>query len=167
MKKRREVIVPLSDLAVEVIKEAISGDDQTVVFPSKFSDGESRGLALQLAEFNEVGSVGCQFSQDLVAEPRLRVSHASKGLLEVGIVLALDLPAICLELRAQRPELSPLTRRSVRCTQRVRQLRNAIVKIFDFALALSILSSVSAAAAPRVKIPGSCVAKLRSTKSRL
>ncbi|MBR0749098.1 tyrosine-type recombinase/integrase [Bradyrhizobium japonicum] len=40
VKKRREVIVPLSDLAVEVIKEAISDDDQTVVFPSKFSDGD-------------------------------------------------------------------------------------------------------------------------------
>lgn len=40
VKKRREVIVPLSDLAVEVIKEAISNDDQTVVFPSKFSDGD-------------------------------------------------------------------------------------------------------------------------------
>lgn len=40
VKKRREVIVPLSDLAVEVIKEAISDDDQTAVFPSKFSDGD-------------------------------------------------------------------------------------------------------------------------------
>lgn len=40
VKKRREVIVPLSDLAVEVIKDAISDDDQTVVFPSKFSDGD-------------------------------------------------------------------------------------------------------------------------------
>ncbi|MBR1366358.1 tyrosine-type recombinase/integrase [Bradyrhizobium ottawaense] len=40
VKKRREVIVPLSDLAVEVIKEAISDDEQTAVFPSKFSDGD-------------------------------------------------------------------------------------------------------------------------------
>lgn len=40
VKKRREVIVPLSDWAVEVIKEAIREDDQTVVFPSKFSDGD-------------------------------------------------------------------------------------------------------------------------------
>lgn len=39
-KKRREVIVPLSDVAVEVIKEAISDDEQTAVFPSKFSDGD-------------------------------------------------------------------------------------------------------------------------------
>ncbi|MBR0993955.1 integrase arm-type DNA-binding domain-containing protein [Bradyrhizobium japonicum] len=40
VKKRREVIVPLSDLAVEVIEEAISDDEQTAVFPSKFSDGD-------------------------------------------------------------------------------------------------------------------------------
>ncbi|GMO36680.1 tyrosine-type recombinase/integrase [Bradyrhizobium ottawaense] len=40
VKKRREVIVPLSDLAVEVIKEALSDDEQTVVFSSKFSDGD-------------------------------------------------------------------------------------------------------------------------------
>ncbi|MCK1661832.1 integrase arm-type DNA-binding domain-containing protein [Bradyrhizobium sp. 151] len=40
VKKRREVIVPLSDLAVEVIKQAISDDEQTAVFPSKFSDGD-------------------------------------------------------------------------------------------------------------------------------
>lgn len=40
VKKRREVIVPLSDLAAKVIKEAISDDEQTAVFPSKFSDGD-------------------------------------------------------------------------------------------------------------------------------
>jgi integrase len=40
VKKRREVVVPLSDLAVDVIKEALHHDDQTVVFPSKFSDGD-------------------------------------------------------------------------------------------------------------------------------
>ncbi|ARQ95296.1 integrase [Bradyrhizobium phage BDU-MI-1] len=41
VKKRRDIIVPLSPLAVEVIKVAIEDDDQLVFFPSKFGDRDA------------------------------------------------------------------------------------------------------------------------------
>jgi integrase len=39
-KRFRPVLVPLSDLAQEIIDEAIADKDQLVLFPSKFSDGD-------------------------------------------------------------------------------------------------------------------------------
>ncbi len=50
VKKRREVIVPLSELAVEVIDAAISFEGQEVVFPSKFGDG---GVSIARASLSQ------------------------------------------------------------------------------------------------------------------
>jgi integrase len=40
VKKRRDVIVPLNEVALGIINKAITEDDQIVVFPSRFSDRE-------------------------------------------------------------------------------------------------------------------------------
>ena len=40
VKRRRPVIVPLSELACEVLDEALEDKDQVVVFPSRMGDGD-------------------------------------------------------------------------------------------------------------------------------
>jgi integrase len=52
VKRRRPVIVPLSELACEVLDEALEDKDQVVVFPSRMGDGDIpiRRDALTLAQ---------------------------------------------------------------------------------------------------------------------